>query len=91
MAKKLFIGNMSWTTSEDDLRDTFSQYGEISEAMVIMDRATNRSKGFGFVTFVNDAEAEAAISAMNGKDFMGRQVVVNEARPKEERPSRDRY
>lgn len=84
MAKKLFVGNISWSSSEDDLRNLFSEFGDIEDLVIIMDRETNRSKGFGFVTFVNDADADAAVSALNGKDFGGRDLVVNEARPKKE-------
>lgn len=71
--------------SEDDLRELFAQYGAVEEAIIIMDRATNRSKGFGFVTFPDDSEAEAAITALNGTDIGGREIVVNEARPREPR------
>jgi cold-inducible RNA-binding protein len=85
MAKKLFVGNISWSMSEDDLRELFAQYGAVEEAIIIMDRATNRSKGFGFVTFPDDSEAEAAITALNGTDIGGREIVVNEARPREPR------
>ncbi len=86
MAKKLFIGNMSWSTKKEDLEQAFSQFGTVTEAVVIEDRDTRRSKGFGFVTFENDADADAAIAGMNDKELMGRQIKVNEARPREERP-----
>lgn len=81
MAKKLFVGNIDWGTSEDDLRELFSQYGDVEEAIIIKDRATNRSKGFGFVTFTNEAEADEAIAKLNEYDLNGRQIVVNEAKP----------
>lgn len=84
--KKLFVGNLPYKTNDSELKDMFSQNGEVSEAVVIMDRERGVSKGFGFVTMTNDAEALAAIEAWNGKDIDGRALTVNEARPKEERP-----
>jgi cold-inducible RNA-binding protein len=87
--KKLFVGNLPYKTTDTDLKDIFSQNGEVSEAVVIMDRERNVSKGFGFVTMTNDAEAEAAIQAWNGKDFDGRALTVNEARPQTDRPRGD--
>ena len=83
--KKLFVGNLSYKTTDTDLKDLFSQNGEVSEAVVIMDRERNVSKGFGFVTMNDDKEAEAAINALNGKEFDGRSLTVNEARPREEK------
>ena len=85
MAKKLFVGNIGWDTSDDQLREAFAASGEIEEAVIIKDRATGRSKGFGFVTFVNDADADKAIESMNGKELDGRALTVNEARPMEPR------
>ena len=79
--KKLFVGNLSWTATDSDLQDAFSKFGEITEATVIKSREDNRSKGFGFVTMANDADADTAIEAMNGKDFQGRNLTVNEAKP----------
>ncbi len=79
---KIYVGNLSYSTSESDLRDLFSQFGNPSSVAVIMDRQTNQSKGFGFVEFDNDAEAKAAIAALNGKEVGGRSLKVNEARPK---------
>lgn len=79
---KLFVGNLSWDASDADLKDAFSKFGEITEAVVLRDRDSNRSKGFGFVTFANAADAQNAIAEMNGKEFMGRNLTVNEARPK---------
>ncbi len=87
--KKLFVGNLSWDATDNDLKDAFSKFGEISDAVVLRERDTNRSKGFGFVTFSNDNEADSAVSEMNGKDFMGRNLTVNEARPREDRPQRN--
>lgn len=84
--KKLFVGNLPYKTNDSELKDMFSQNGEVSEAVVIMDRERGVSKGFGFVTMTNDAEALAAIEAWNGKEIDGRALTVNEARPKEERP-----
>lgn len=89
MAKKLYVGGLPYTTSEDQLREAFAQAGSVSSAIIIMDKMTNRSKGFGFVEFNDDAEAQKAIDMWNGKDFGGRTLTVNEARPLEERPRRD--
>ncbi len=83
---KLYVGNLSYETSEDELRDAFAAYGEVASAKVIMDRDTGRSKGFGFVEFQDDDAAKKAMSAMNGADFHGRALTVNEARPQAERP-----
>ena len=88
MAKKLFVGGLPWATTNDDLRDLFSQAGTPSSATIVTDRMTGRSRGFGFVEFDNDAEADAALAMFNGKDFNGRALVVNEARPMTDRPQR---
>ncbi len=87
---KLYVGNLAWSLSDNDLLDQFSAFGEVRSASIVMDRDTNRSKGFGFVEMANAAEAKAAIDALNGKDMAGRAVVVNEARPRQERPQGDR-
>ena len=89
MAKKLFVGGLSWGTNEDALYQGFEQFGEIEEAKVINDRETGRSRGFGFVTFVNDEDAMNAISAMDGTELDGRNIKVNEAHERTERPARD--
>ena len=89
--KKLFVGNLPYKTTDTDLKEMFSQNGEVTEAVVIMDRERGVSKGFGFVTMTNDAEADAAIEAWNGKDIEGRALTVNEARPQEDRPRRDSF
>ena len=89
MAKKLFVGNLVWGLTEDELRAHFAPYGEIEEAIIITDRFSGRSKGFGFVTYVNDADADKAIAELHEKDFKGRNLIVNEARPREDRPQRD--
>ena len=81
----IYCGNIAYTTTEDDLRDLFSQHGEVSAVRVITDRDTGRSKGFGFVEMVDDGEAKQAIEALDGKDLMGRDVRINEARPREPR------
>jgi cold-inducible RNA-binding protein len=80
---KLYVGNLSFNTSEQALRDLFSQHGEVSSASLVMDRDTGRPRGFGFVEFSNDEQARAAIAALNGKNFDGRDLTVNEARPRE--------
>ena len=87
--KKLFVGNISWQATQEQLADLFAQYGNVEEAIIITDRTSGRSKGFGFVTFTNDDEAEKAIEALNGYDFEGRNLVVNVARPREDRPQRN--
>jgi RNA recognition motif-containing protein len=86
MATKLFIGSLAWATTDDSLRDLFATVGTVVSANVIVDRETNRSKGFGFVEMSSDEEAKAAVEQINGKDLDGRPIVVNEARPREERP-----
>lgn len=90
MAKKLFVGGLPWTTTDAELGEAFAQAGTVASAVVIMDKMTGRSKGFGFVEFDDDAEAEKAIEMFNEKEFGGRTITVNEARPKEERPRDDR-
>ena len=84
MGNKLFVGSISWETTEEGLKNHFSQAGNVESANIITDRETGRSKGFGFVEMSNDEEAKAAIDMLNGKDLDGRELVVNEARPKEE-------
>lgn len=81
MSKKLFVGNLDWGTTQEELKDLFSQYGEVEEVIIISDRETGRAKGFGFVTFVNAEDADAAIDALHEQEFRGRNMVVNEARP----------
>jgi cold-inducible RNA-binding protein len=83
---KLFVGNLSFSTTENDLEDLFSEYGTVAEVGLVTDRATGRSRGFAFVTMGNADEAQAAISALDGKDFAGRNIAVNEARPKTDSP-----
>ncbi|MBI2733222.1 MAG: RNA-binding protein [Aquabacterium sp.] len=87
MGNKLYVGNLAYSVRDQDLNDAFSQYGAVSSAKVMMDRETGRSKGFGFVEMGSDAEAQAAINGLNGQPVAGRAVVVNEARPREERPA----
>ncbi|MFH1192114.1 MAG: RNA-binding protein [bacterium] len=89
MAKKLFVGGISYDTTDESLKEAFGQAGTVVSATIITDRMTGRSKGFGFVEMSNDAEAETAISMWNGKELDGRTLTVNEARPMEERPRRD--
>lgn len=86
MASKLFIGSLAWATNDDSLKDFFASAGTVVSASVIMDRETNRSKGFGFVEMSSDEEAKKAVEELNGKDLDGRAIVVSEARPREERP-----
>ncbi len=89
MAKKLYVGGLPYSTNEQGLRAAFEKAGKVLSAIVIMDKMTGRSKGFGFVEMEDDSEADAAIEMYNGKDIEGRRVTVNEARPMEERPRRD--
>ena len=86
MGNKLYVGNLSYNIRDDDLQQAFAQFGTVNSAKVMMDRDTGRSKGFGFVEMGSDPEAQAAINAMNGQALDGRAIVVNEARPREERP-----
>ena len=85
MAKKLFVGGLSWDTTDDGLRQAFASYGEITEAKVITDRDTGRSRGFGFVTFAQDDDAKNAISKMDGTSLDGKTIKVNEAQEKSPR------
>ena len=88
----IFVGNLSYTTTEDSLRRLFEQYGEVTSVRIINDRETGRSRGFGFVEMANDDEARAAIAATNARAVDGLTINVNEARPREERaPRRDRW
>ena len=86
MATKLFIGSLAWGTNDDSLRDFFASVGTVVSANVIKDRETGRSKGFGFVEMSTDEEAKEAVAKLDGKELDGRPIVVNEARPREERP-----
>ena len=88
MGNKLYVGNLPYTFRDSDLEQTFSQYGSVSSAKVMMERDTGRSKGFGFVEMGSDAEAQAAIQGVHGQNFGGRDLVVNEARPLEPRAPR---
>jgi RNA recognition motif-containing protein len=80
---KLYVGNLSFRTTDDQLRSTFEQYGEVASASVVMDRETGRSRGFGFVEMPNEEEAKAAINALHGQQLEGRNLTVNEAKPRE--------
>ncbi|TCZ70571.1 RNA recognition motif domain-containing protein [Flaviaesturariibacter aridisoli] len=79
----IYVGNLSWNLKDQDLADLFAPFGEVSSAKIIQDKMTNRSKGFGFVEMANDSEAQAAIAQLNGSEIDGRNLVVNESRPKE--------
>ena len=83
---KIYVGNLSWTADENELRDAFAAHGEVTSVQVITDRETGRSRGFAFVEMANDAEAKDAISAVDNKEIGGRQVKVNEAKPRNEKP-----
>ena len=86
--KKLYVGGVSYSTTEDGLRAAFSAFGDVISVAIIMDKMTGRSKGFGFVEMATDEAAQKAIAEMNGKELDGRKLTVNEARPREERPAR---
>ena len=88
MGNKLYVGNLPYSVRDEDLQQSFGQFGAVTSAKVMMERDTGRSKGFGFVEMGSDAEAQAAINGMNGQQFGGRGLVVNEARPMEPRPPR---
>src|SRR5213592_3408999 len=85
MGNKLYVGNLAYSVRDESLQQAFSQFGTVTSAKVMMDRDTGRSKGFGFVEMGSDAEAQAAINGMNGQALEGRAIVVNEARPREDR------
>jgi cold-inducible RNA-binding protein len=87
MSAKLFVGNLSFNITENDLQDAFAAHGTVIEANLMMDRATGRPRGFGFVTMSTPEEAQKAIDALNGKELAGRALTVNIARPREERPA----
>jgi RNA recognition motif-containing protein len=82
MAKNIYVGNLVWECTQDDLYELFKDHGSVSRAQVIIDRETGRSRGFGFVEMSNDSEAQAAIDALNGAEFRGRPLTVNEAKPR---------
>jgi RNA recognition motif-containing protein len=86
VGNKLYVGNLAYSVRDDSLQEAFAQFGSVTSAKVMMDRETGRSKGFGFVEMGSDAEAQSAINGMNGQALEGRAIVVNEARPREERP-----
>ncbi|MDJ0806170.1 MAG: RNA-binding protein [Gammaproteobacteria bacterium] len=86
----IYVGNLPWAISDDELRELFSEFGEVSTANVIMDKFSGRSKGFGFVEMPNDGDAESAIEALNEKEVNGRNLRVNQAKPREDRPRRPR-
>ena len=89
MAKKIYVGNLNYATTDDQLSDLFAQYGAVVSASVVIDRYTDRSRGFGFVEMDSEEAATAAISALDGTEFDGRTLRVNEAKPREERPRGD--
>jgi RNA recognition motif-containing protein len=88
MAKKLYVGNLPYQTQDQDLQDLFSQVGEVISARIVIDRASGRSKGFGFVEMTDDTAADDSISRFNGQDYQGRALKVSEAKPQEDRPRR---
>ena len=88
MGNKLYVGNLPYTVRDEDLQQSFGDFGAVTSAKVMMERETGRSKGFGFVEMSSDAEAQAAIAGMNGQSLGGRSITVNEARPMEARPPR---
>lgn len=91
MAKRLFVGGLPYTTQDQELKDFFSTVGEVTSATVIVDKYSGQGKGFGFVEYADDANADKAIQTLNGAEMGGRKIVVNEARPREERPSGGGY
>ncbi len=84
----IYVANIPWKASEDQLKELFAQYGEVTSAKIIMDKVTQRSRGFGFVEMGDDNSGRNAINELNGRDFLGKSLVVNEARPREERTAR---
>ena len=91
MSKNLYVGNLPFSTTSDDLRDAFGQYGTVSRAQVVSDRETGRSRGFGFVEMPDDAAAQKAIDELNGTSTGGRPIKVTEARPREDKPRTNRW
>lgn len=88
MSTTLYVGNVSYDATENQLQDLFAQHGSVTDVNLMVDRVTQKPKGFAFVTFADKTAADAAIAALDGKDFLGRKLKVNEARPREERPPR---
>ncbi len=88
---KLYVGNLPYSVTSDDLRTTFAEFGEVASVDVITDKYTGQSKGFGFVEMPNNSEADAAIKALNESNYKGRPMRVNQAKPRSDRPSRPRY
>ena len=86
--KNIYVGNLAWECTGDELREMFAPFGQVSSAQIIIDRDTNRSRGFGFVEMANDEEAQRAIGELNGQMYKGRALTVNEAKPREPRPAR---
>lgn len=91
MSTRIYVGNLPYSVTDDDLRHNFSEFGSVSSVKVMTDRETGRSKGFGFVEMSSPAEGQAAIQGLNGQSVDGRALVVNEARPREERPAGGGY
>ncbi len=87
----IYVGNLPWSASEQEIADAFAEHGTVEKASIIVDRDSGRSKGFGFVTMNDNDEANAAIEALNGYELGGRALKINEARPREERPRRDKW
>ena len=87
----IYVGNLPYTVTEDDLRETFGTFGNVSSASIITDKYSGQSKGFGFVEMPNNSEADKAMKALNGSDMSGRNLKVNEAKPREQRPRRSNY
>ena len=87
----IYVGNLPWSASEQEIADAFAEHGTVEKATIIIDRDSGRSKGFGFVTMNDNDEANAAIEALNGYELGGRALKINEARPREERPRRDKW
>ncbi|SKA72569.1 RNA recognition motif. (a.k.a. RRM, RBD, or RNP domain) [Paucidesulfovibrio gracilis DSM 16080] len=86
MSKNLYVGNLAWSSTEQEVRNAFEAFGEVTSVKLIEDRETGRPRGFGFVEMSNDSEAQEAINALNGQDLGGRNIKVNEAKPRTERP-----
>ena len=86
----IYVGNLSWDMNEDELRDAFKAFGEVASATIIIDKFSGNSRGFGFVEMSDQNEAQAAIEGLNGQELSGRAIIVNEARPREDRPRDDR-
>lgn len=91
MGKKLFVGNLDWGITDQELQQVFAQFGDVEEAVIVKDKFSGRSKGFGFITFKDDEQADKAIAGLNNSELKGRKIIVNEARPPKARTPNNKF